>query len=210
MTPKGCQEHGPRAPAAPAHGAPLCPSSLIAGSGPGPINCTETAKPRARAGTTTTAWGHNPRPWPRQAPGLPRLLPEPFAFPLPPPFRPGCHHPQLCPLPGREAAACAGAPPSPHPPGQRRAPAGTESRARPPPALPRSVPAERGFPRRFRPALPGPAAPSRGAAGRCARGLAPRCRPWSCRSLTGTALQAHRSTGSDGLGKTWDIIQFNI
>lgn len=119
------------------------PSSPIAASGPRPINCRETAKPRARTGTAITAWYHNHRPRPRRAPGLPHLPPEPFAFPLPPRFRLGCHRPQPGSLPGREAraAACTGAPSSPHPPGQRGAPAGKESRAKPPSALPRSVPA---------------------------------------------------------------------
>lgn len=71
------------------------------------------------------------------------------------------------------AAACAGAPPSPHPPEQPAAPVGKGSRAELPPVLPPSLPSgedERTVARRAklpsaRP-LPGPAAPSCGAAGR--------------------------------------------
>lgn len=191
------------------------PSLLIAASGPRPINCRETAEwYRARTGTTITAWCHNHRPRPRRAPGLPHRPPEPFAFPLPPRFRPGCPRPQPGPLPGREAraAACAGAPPSPHPPGQRGAPAGKESRAEPPSALPRSVPAglSAASPAASARRCPGPRRHLVVFWGGPADAPLPAAAPSSCPALTGMALRAHSITGSLSLGKTCEIIEFDL
>lgn len=193
----------------PAHRAP---SSPIAASGRGPITAEKQHSP-----AQYRCHSHCPLPQSRllapPAPGLPHLPPERFAFPLPPPFRPGCHRPQPSPLRGRDAraAACAGAPPSPHPPGQRGAPAAEESRAKPPAALPRSVPAGPSAPS---PPLPPGAARARGAISRCwgeaPPGPLPGAAPWNRRPLTGTALPAHTITAWVTLGNTCDIIELNL
>lgn len=199
----------PRLPPATAHGAPLSPKLAHRRRRPRADKLHRNSKV-----VPCPYRYHNHRPRPRRAPGLPHLPPEPFAFPLPPRLRPGCHRPQPGPLPGREAraAACAGAPPSPHPPGQRGAPAGKESRAEPRSALPRSVPA--------RPSAAFPAASARRCSGPrrhlvvfwggAAGAPLPAAAPSSCTALTGTALRAHKITGSLSLGKTCEIIEFGL
>lgn len=209
---QGTQLH-PR-PCAPAAPAPLSAELAHRHLRPGAGQLQRKAKPRARTGATSIARCHNHHPWPRQAPGLPHLPPEPFAFPLPPPFGPGCHRPQPGPLPGGR--------PGPQPPRWHRHPrthpgsvglrrAGGTGQSR----LQRSLaPFRRGrvrLPRRFRPALRGPAAPSPGVVGKAPPG--PRSRRRRLMELPappgdGAATSQNRRINSVGKEQQDHLVQF--